>query len=132
MPVTYRIDKDKGLIHTQCVGAVTLEEVIGHFRALEQDPLCPPRLDVLLDLSKQTTIPMNENLQEVAIEIERVRPRVQFGICAIIAGTDALFGMIRMFEVFAERYFRESCVFRVQSEAKAWLVSRRTTTSAAG
>ena len=28
-----------------------------------------------------------------------------FGGCAIIASRDALFGMARMFEVFAENYF---------------------------
>jgi malate/lactate dehydrogenase len=37
--------------------------------------------------------------------VARVRPRVQFDGCAIIASRDALFGMARMFEVFAESYF---------------------------
>jgi hypothetical protein len=99
--------------------------VIGHFRELERYSECPDHLDVFLDLSGQTSIPMKENLQEVAIEIERVRAGVQFDVCAIVARTDALFGMIRMFEVFVERYFRESCVFRTRREAKAWLAARR-------
>ena len=125
MPVTYRIDKINRVIYTRCIGDVTLAEVIDHFRQLERDPKCPDRLDVLLDLAKQVTIPEKENLQDVASEIWRVKPRVQFGICAIVARTDTLYGMLRMFEVFVERYFGETFVFRTKRQALAWLGSRR-------
>jgi hypothetical protein len=50
-----------------------------------------------------------------------VRPRVQFDGCAIIASRDAVFGMARMFEVFAESYFRASRVFRTMDEGTRWL-----------
>ena len=126
------LPKVNGIIRTRCIGPVTIEEVVGHFRALERDPDCPDRLDVLLDLSKQTSIPEKANLQRITEEIRRIRGRVHFGTCAIVACTDALFGMLRMFEVFAEEYFRESRIFRTASEAEAWLASQHTTTSAAG
>jgi hypothetical protein len=132
MPVTYQIDKVNGIIRTTCAGPVTIEEVIDHFRVLEQDPDCPDQVDVLLDLSRQTSIPKMENLRDVVGEIKRIRGRVHFGLCAIAAPTDALFGMLRMFEVFAEQYFRESHVFRTVSEAEAWLASRHPTISTAG
>ena len=48
MPVTYKIDKADGIIRTKCTGPVTIGEVIEHFHALERDPDCPSRLDVLL------------------------------------------------------------------------------------
>jgi len=138
MPVTYQIDKANGIIRTRCTGPVTIEEVIDHFRVLEQDPDCPVCVDVLLDLSEETSVPKKENLQDVTREISRIRGTVQFGTCAIVACTDALYGMLRMFEVFAEQYFRESYVFRKTSEAESWLTSRRSsrpsldTTSAGG
>ena len=132
MPVNYQIDKVNRIIRTKCIGPVTIEEVVEHFRVLERDPDCPDRVDVLLDLSEQTSIPKKENLQEVTGQIRKIRGRVQFGACAIIACTDALFGMLRMFEVFANEYFRESCVFRAASEAEAWLASQHPTTSAVG
>ena len=138
MPVTYQIDKASKIIRTRCTGPVTLEEVIDHFRVLEQDPDCPVFVDVLLDLSEETSVPKKENLHDVTREIGRIRGTVQFGACAIVACTDALYGMLRMFEVFAEQYFHESYVFRKTSEAEAWLTSRRSsrpsldTTSAAG
>ena len=132
MPVVYSIDKAHGIIHTRCIGPVTIDEVIGHFRALEKDPDCPAVLDVLLDLSEQTSIPKKENLEQVTREIRRIREKVHFGACAIVACKDALFGMLRMFEVFAEQCFRETCVFRRTSEAETWLASRHPTSSAAG
>jgi len=110
---------------------VTIEEVVDHFRTLEHDPDCPDHVDVLLDLSEETSIPKTENLRRVTSEISRIQARVQFGACAIVACTDALFGMLRMFEVFAEEYFRESRVFRSVSEAEAWLALQRPTTSGA-
>ena len=125
MPVTYQIDVPNGLIHTKCSGALTLAEVIGHFRELERDPNCPAHLDVLLEVSDGTTVPQSEELRDVAREIGRVRSRVQFGACAIVASTDVLFGMMRVFEVFAQDYFRETQVFRTIGEATSWLVSVR-------
>lgn len=132
MPIAYQIDKANRIIRTKCSGLVTIEEVLDHFRTLERDPDCPKYADVLLDLREETTIPTKNNLQEMTLEISRIRGRVQFGTCAVIACSDALFGMLRMFEVFTEQYFRETRVFRTASEAEEWLASRRPTTSAAG
>ena len=129
MPVKYKIDKANRIIRTRCIGPVTIEEVVDHFRVLERDPDCPDRADVLLDLSEETSIPEKANLQKITEEIRRIRGRVQFGTCAIVAGTDALFGMLRMFEVFAAQYFRESFVFRTVDEAEAWLASRHPKTT---
>jgi hypothetical protein len=129
MPVIYEIDRDNRIIRTKCIGPVTIEEVIDHFRTLERDPNCPDYLDVLLDVSEETTIPTKEELEEVTRAIHKVRGRVRFGACAIVAFQDALFGMLRMWEVFAEQYFRETYVFRTKEEAEAWLASRNCNSS---
>jgi hypothetical protein len=125
VPVTYQIDSAARFIHTRCIGAVVLEEVREHFATLSGDPECPDRLDVLLDLSEMTTIPDASELRTVTTDIARIRPQVQFGSCAIIASRDALFGMARMFEVFAEAYFVATRVFRAEVDGLAWLESRR-------
>jgi hypothetical protein len=125
MPVTYQIDAESGIIRTRCIGAVTLKEVLGHFQDLIRDPDCPRRLDVLLDLSEETSLPESEEIRIVAYEISRVRERVEFGTCAVVACSDALYGMLRMFQVFTEEVFAETWVFRSLSEAEAWLVERR-------
>lgn len=125
MPITYRIDGANRLIHTTCIGPITVSEVVDHFRVLEQDPGCPGRVDVLLEVQDGTTVPKSEELEQVTSEIARIRGRVQFGTCAIVAPTDVLFGKMRMFEVFAEDYFQETRVFRTAGEAEVWLASQR-------
>jgi hypothetical protein len=123
MPVTYRLDVAAPLIHTRCVGDVTLDEVIEHFATLSRDPACPERLDVLLDLTDMTSVPESGELRAVTTEIARVRPRIRFGWCAIVASKEALYGMARMFEVFAEQYFSATRVFRSVDLALTWLAS---------
>jgi len=127
MAITYLIDQAQGLIRTRCIRDVTLEEVMAHFRELEENPDCPQRLDVLLDLSEMTTVPESEELRTVCSVISGVRPRVQFGACAIVATKDALYGMIRMFEIFAEQQFASLQTFREHGEAEKWLQSVRST-----
>src|SRR5271169_1926514 len=112
MPVTYTIDTKERVIRTQCVGRVTLAEVVEHFRELGRDPECAGHLDVLLDLSETNTVPKTSEIQAIPYEIARIREKVQFEACAIVAVSDPLFGMLRMFEVLAERFFRVIHVFR--------------------
>jgi hypothetical protein len=125
MPVTYVIDQQEKLIRTRCVGNVLVGEVIDHFRTLERDPACPDRLDVFLDLSETTSLPFTTEITAVAQEINRVRKKVRFGACAVLATSDALFGMMRMFAVLAGAYFSEIRVFRSAGEAEAWLSVQR-------
>jgi hypothetical protein len=124
MPVTYRIDKARGIIRTRCVGAVTFDEVIGHFRELEHALECAERLDVLLDLSELASLPHAHQLRAVGQEIGRIGDRIRFDHCAIVARTDVVFGMMRMFEVFAAERFRSIGVFREEGEAETWLTSQ--------
>jgi hypothetical protein len=105
---------------------VTLQEVIDHFRTLEQDPECPDILDVFLDLSEMDSLPETREISTVIHEMKRIRGQIRFGACAILARRDALIGMMRVFEAMAEECFRVTCTFRVASEAEAWLVSQQT------
>jgi hypothetical protein len=98
---------------------------MAHFKELESNPDCPERLDVLLDLSEMTNLPESDQLQTVCGIIDGVRPKVEFGACAIVATRDALYGMIRMFEVFAEQQFASLRTFRDHDEAEKWLRSIR-------
>jgi hypothetical protein len=123
--VTYKIDANKKTIRTKCVGLVTLQEVVDHFRILEQDPDCPDILDVFLDLSEMDSLPETREISTVINEVKRIRGQVRFGACAILASRDALIGMMRVFEAMAEECFRVTCTFRVANEAEAWLVSQQ-------
>ena len=125
MPVIYKIDTSNRTVRTKCVGLVTLQEVIDHFRTLEKDPDCPGLLDVFLDLSEVDSLPETRQVSIVINEIKRIRGQVRFGACAILASRDALIGMMRMFEVMAEVCFRVTCTFRAANEAEAWPASQQ-------
>lgn len=122
MPITYRIDQERGWIFTTCAGDVQLPEVIAHFDALQRDPDCPRRLEVLLDLTKVTSLPDASQLRAVAERVRLVEDIV-FGACAIVANREALFGMARMFEDFARGHFAAIRTFRQRREAEEWLES---------
>jgi hypothetical protein len=124
MPVSHQFDRERSLVRTRCEGDVRFEEVMRHFRELEGDPSLPARLDVLLDLTEMRSLPESGQLRAVAGEIDRLQGRVAWGACAIVAADDALFGMSRMFHVFAEAHFARSSVFRELDDAERWLASQ--------
>ena len=125
MPITYQIDVDNRTIRTKGLGNVTLRDVIDHFRTLEQDPQCPERIDVFLDLSEVDSLPETPQVSTVVGELSRIHHRVRFDACAILVSGDALFGMMRVFEAKAEEFFRGTRTFRVATEAELWLVSQK-------
>lgn len=120
MPVACTFDLDRSTVYTICSGYVTLPEVIAHFDELERDPQRPARLHVLLDLSQITSLPESSQLRSVAERIGRVQ-NLTFGACAIVTHDDALYGMLRIFEVFTEPFFSATRVFRDLPSAEAWL-----------
>jgi hypothetical protein len=124
MPIQYRIDSERGRIRTACIGDVTLDEVLAHFDELERDPKCPPHLDVLLDLTAQESPPRPDQLRSAAERIGAVS-ELAFGLCAIVTSSESMFGLLRMFEVYAEPHFEQLRVFRDAVEAEAWLDAER-------
>jgi hypothetical protein len=123
MPVTYDIDPETGVVHTRCAGYVTFDEVLAHFRELENDESLPDRVDVLLDLTLAESAPDSQQIRSIAGEVERLRSKLSWGACAIVAPADVLYGMTRMFQVFAEDFFTTSSVFREREKADRWLVA---------
>ncbi|HET9293409.1 MAG TPA: hypothetical protein VFO06_03880 [Gemmatimonadales bacterium] len=121
MPVTYRIDASRNLIHTTCTGMVTLQEVLDHFAVLMQDPNRSHGLDVLLDLTQIDSVPTSDELRIVTSQIAHIRPAIEFGRCAVAASREAMYGMSRMFEVYAEDHFTKVQAFRTLEQAAGWL-----------
>jgi len=124
MPIRYRVNSDAGLIETRCVGDVRYEEVFEHFAELEANPDLPERLDLLLDLTEMESTPESGQLRSVADDLARFESKIAWGACAIVANSDLVFGLSRMFQVFAEAHFEESTVVRDRSQAMQWLGSQ--------
>jgi hypothetical protein len=125
VPISYQIDRTAALIRTRCYGHITLHEVLGHFRDLRQESALPKRLDVFLDLHEVTSRPTAEEIRIASKEPGALQGTVTFGCCAIVVDRDALFGMARMWGIFAEGSFVSVNVFRSTTEAEAWLEAQR-------
>jgi hypothetical protein len=108
-----------------CTGHVNFAEVVDHFRQLKEDPACLERMDVLLDVSNVDSLPDSNQIGAVGTALAAIRPKVQFGACSIVAAKDAMFGMMRMFEVRAGDYFGAVRVFRKAADAEIWLASQQ-------
>ena len=129
MPVAYSIDSARGLIRTTCSGSVTVKEVVEHFRTLRQDPNFTGKLDVLLNVSDANLLPETSDLGRVVAELRAFHGESPFMACAIVASSDPMFGMMRMFEVMAGNNFRAIRVFRDVTAADTWLVSEMSSPS---
>lgn len=125
MPIQHEIDRERCLIRTACSGAVSLDEVLQHFRALEAERNLPDPLDVLLDLSAIETVPESDQILRIAAEIGRLLGKVRWGLCAIVATRDLVFGVSRVFEVRTEDSFSATQVFRDAGSAEKWLTKER-------
>lgn len=104
MPVTYQIDAARKLIHTIYSRPLTFNEVIEHFRTLNEDRACTGHLDVLLDVSGADTLAVSSQLGPVIAELGAVRAKVHSG-CVPSLPRGTMFGMMRMFEVSAGPVF---------------------------
>jgi hypothetical protein len=119
--ITWTLDEGSRVIRTLGIGDVTAGEVASHLDELDGRLDPGVRFDVLLDLGGCTSLPTSEQLRAIAAQLGRLGGRHRFGRCAIVAQRDALFGMTRMFEVFAQEQFAETRAFRAADEAERWL-----------
>jgi hypothetical protein len=121
MPIRYAVDDARRVIRTVGTGDVTPDEVASHLEALAGCLSREGQFDVLLDLGACTSLPSSDQLRRVVTDLSRLGGRHRFARCAIVARSDALFGMTRMFEVFARDQFEETRTFRETEEAERWL-----------
>lgn len=121
MSISYALDEGSRIIRTVGIGDVTADQVASHLEELDGRLDPGVRFDVLLDLGGCTSLPTSEQLRAIAAQLGQLGGRHRFGRCAIVARRDALFGMTRMFEVFAQEQFAETRAFRAADEAKEWL-----------
>ncbi len=121
MTIQYQIDRSIRRITTRAFAEVTIEEVLEHFDELSADPSYEPELDVLLDLVDCKTLPGIDEIRSAAGRVMADLSSLRFGRLAIVAVSDALFGMLRMFHTLSEAAFSDAQIFRGRDQALQWL-----------
>ena len=124
MPIRYDIEEARSLIRTRCTGVTTLAEVAAHFKELRADSRVPQHANVLLDLTALVSAPERDQLRSVVAEMKGVGGSLHWGVLAVAARTDLLFGMSRILAVFVEDVFTSTGVFRTLVEAERWIDSQ--------
>ncbi len=120
MPLRFRIDEAAGLVITTAEGEVTGEDLLAHARALASTPGRPPR--ELVDLSDRTEVPIStEVVRGLAEYLSAADENVPGSRVALVAKSDAIFGMMRVFQAHREHANVELRVFRDRDEALRWL-----------
>lgn len=117
MPMISEIDVERGLVLTRLVGPVTTSEVEEHNRNLAEDPQFEPHFRQLVDVTEMTTLHDSAAVKKSAT-VHAFSPGARR---AVVAPSDAAFGMSRMFAIQSEMAGQRVEVFRTMSEAKAWL-----------
>jgi hypothetical protein len=118
VPSSYTIDPERRLVITRVWGAATDDDVIGHNQRLRTDPLFDPNFRQLADMSGVTEILVNTGTIEMVSRGQLFVPGTQR---AFVASEDAVFGLLRKYELHAESLGQAVRVFRDRKLAEAWL-----------
>jgi hypothetical protein len=118
LPASYIIDTDRKLVITRIWGAATEDEIFDHGQRLRNDPQFQPDFRQLVDMSELTEIRVGSGLIRNASRNQFFSPGVRR---AVVANSEAAFGMARMYAIASEEAGQTIQVFRDMSAAKAWL-----------
>ena len=118
MPASYTIDVARKLVVTRIWGAATEDEIVDHGQRLRNDPQFRPDFRQLVDMTELTEIRVGSGLIRDRSRDQFFSPGVRR---AVVANSDAAFGMARMYAIASDEAGQTIEVFRNMSEAEAWL-----------
>ncbi|MEA2764579.1 MAG: hypothetical protein QOK07_983 [Gemmatimonadaceae bacterium] len=118
MPSSYKIDPSRRLVITRIWGAATDEDIHEHARQLRADPQFDPTYRQLADMSDITEILVSRGTIE---EISRGQLFVPGTQRAFVASQDAVFGLLRKYQLHADNSGQVIGVFRDRKAAEEWL-----------
>lgn len=122
MPIAYRVDAARRCILTVAEGTLTDAELLDHARRIESDPQTDPSFDEVVDISAVRGFgPSTETVRSAADVLRTGKRPGKSGRIAIVAPSDAGFGVGRMFEAFSGEGEHRVRTFRSREEALAWL-----------
>jgi hypothetical protein len=119
MPVFYKIDTLHRLVTTIGTGVLTLNDCVDHQRGVAADPDFDPMFSQLMDLTQVTSVALTtEDVRQLA----RTVLFSQHSRRALLASSDEVFGMARMFGILRDTEGETGInVFRSRDEAMLWL-----------
>jgi hypothetical protein len=124
MPAEYEYDSERNLITARFLDVVTDEELRDLAIAIADDTRITPGAREIVDLRKIGKVKVTATgLRHVAAMDKRNFERIGGQIIAVVAPTELLFGMVRMYQMISELNRSPSTVkaFREYDAAWEWL-----------
>ena len=120
MPLRFRIDGERDLVVTTADGLVTGGDLQEHALKLTSTPNRPLRELVDLSGACKTNVSAKavQRMATWLAEREEDRPG---SMLALVAGSESIYGMLRMFEAYRDRPHLSTRVFRDTGDAMSWL-----------
>jgi hypothetical protein len=105
-------------VTTRIWGVATDDDVLGHNQRLRADPLFDPTYKQLADMSGVTQILVGTSTIEQISRGQLFTPGTQR---AFVASEDAVYGLLRKYELHADSLGQTVRVFRDRKIAEDWL-----------
>jgi hypothetical protein len=122
LPITYRFED--GILRTTIEGPTGFDDVKSYLDTLLVDRDFTPGMPGLIDCRKVKSLFSIRDLRRTAADT-RERPALRVpGRAAVLASSNLIYGLLRMYEVFSEGQATRIRVFRQPEEALAWLMDK--------
>jgi len=122
MPMSYRIDTTKNVVHATASGVLTDDDVMSHRKKLTGDPEFSPQMAELSDIRQVTDFQVTPAGVRIMVASD-VKMLAAGGMhkLAIVADENVAYGMSRMYQTLGEPNIRSVGVFRRYEDAEEWL-----------
>ena len=122
MAITYHLEGD--ILYTTIEGATGYADVKAYMDLVIAEPWFRPGMPSIVDCRQVKSLFSISDLRKTAADA-RERPEMKVrGRVAVIATSNLIYGLLRMYEVFSEGGPSEMRVFRQPEEGLAWLKSK--------
>jgi len=123
MPITYKIDRENRIIDEKWTGTVSRNDLSEFWKKFLEDPDVLDIRRTLVDLRESqitfTGSQMDTLIQSIVLPVLKGRDWKT----AIVVTAPLQFGISRQYQVFAERFSKDS-IFNDIDEARCWLLSQ--------
>ena len=121
MPIEHRVDPETGFLLVRRWGLIDTYDEEAAFEERSKDSQVVQGLPVLIDCRDVDPPDSKQVIQYLANRGSRIAAELDCGPIAIIAGSDAEYGMARMYIALAEMNHPNTMVFRNYDEGLKWL-----------
>ena len=122
MPLTYRVDRERRRAIAAASGVVSAQEFLDQQTAVASDPDFQSDFDAMYDLRQMESFEgASQDVKALALS----SPFAEGSRRAVVAASNVIFGLARMYQALSEESAAEIQVFRKMESAEAWLEESR-------